>query len=208
MTHRLSTWLGSVFIAIVLWGAAPGIAHGDPAAQPRKFGFGIGLTGGYSGSHTRHLALDLPELGLLDIHVLVPINDRLELQLWFPLSFFVWEYLITGGHFADLALMVKIHPLPKSGFYLGPGLEVIYLGQNGSGGPDSILLEVPLSIGYEAASDSRSFGFTIALRPLVGLSISQGGGGPTHTGLALGGLLEFGFNFYLMGTPVRSAGPD
>ena len=205
MPHWICTWVGSVLVALMLCGASPGIARGDEAAQPRQFGFGFGLTGGYSASHTRHLVLDVPEFGLLDIHVLVPINDRVELQLWFPLSFFIWESLWTGGKFVDVALMARIHPVRGSGFFVGPGLQVTYLGQSGPSGPSAVLLEVPLSIGYEAASNSRSFGFTVALRPLVGVSISEGAGIATTAGLALGGLLEFGFNFYAMARPARPA---
>ena len=145
--------------------------------RPRILGFGVGTTGGWFQGRTRTLEWNAPTFGLLDLNAIAHINPFLDLQLWLPVSWMIWETKADGPFF-NAALIARVHPVRTSGFYLGPGID-LHAFRPDSFANTNWAVTFPIALGYETGYPDDSFGFTIALRPEVGVLVDGNVSGNT-----------------------------
>lgn len=185
--------------------------EGAPRAESpaRGFGIGVGSSFGYLSGRTRTLELGKIEFGVLDVNLFLPVTKQVTVQAWVPLSFVVWETL--HDPFFEVALLARIHPVAGSGFYLGPGIDLVGFKASGDNS-FNYTPRVPLTIGYETGVDEQSgFGFTMALRPAFGVVIDTNPGSAgtsSNLGFAWSLMVEFDVTGYFLQPPSVPARPS
>lgn len=196
--------LGAILVGIVVAASCPA-ARAEPELR-RSFGVGVGSSFGYLGGATRTLEQGKAIFSLLDVNLLLPVTDRVVLQLWAPVSWIVWENL--HDPLVELALVARVHPLARSGFFVGSGLDVAAF-KTGSDRDFNWSVRVPLAVGYETGfAQKNAFGLTIAVRPAFGLLVDENGARDTVTtyGFAWSVLLQVDLVGYFR-EPARPQAP-
>lgn len=195
-------WLALLVALVSAW---PGTVGADeatappPRSRPRSVGIGVGTTGGWFEGRTPTLKWQAPTFGLLDVNLVAHIDPLLDLQLWLPLSWMIFQSAVDGTGFFQGAVIARLHPA-RTGFFLGPGID-LHAFRGASRSDRDFAVTFPLAIGWESGYPDRSFGFTIALRPEVGVLLDRDAG---NRGLGWGLLLELD----LVGYFLSSEGPS